>query len=245
MNMDELNKILNYREMQEMLPDYVFGRLNQEDKALFESNLPNYPDIRQEIAQVSEVFAKVEEMDFDKIIESKARNLSVRVKDRMRKRKKFSTYSWTMKYAVPTMAVAVLVFYTYLNKGEKPGDGIATNPKQVKEQSVNVVGYLTKADAELIFADGIDIDELHSVYSNLSTASSYNDIATLVADNPKVIENIYYEHLSEQFKELKPNDLNSIYDKNGSSMNGIYNELEKLDESDIQSLIEDVKNVRI
>lgn len=245
MNSNELNRKLQYKEMQEMLPDYVFGRISAQDKADFESNLPLYPDLNQEIRQVREVFSKVEEMDFNRILETKTRNLSVRVNDRMRKHRKPSTYSWTMKYAVPTMAVVVLIVFTYFNKNETPANRQEDIAIQSNNDAVSVANYLSKADAELIFAEGVNLDDLQSVYSNISMANSYNDIANIAADYPKAIDNIYYEHMAEQLKGIKSSDVNSIYDADEGSMNGIFRELEKLDESEIQSLIEDVKNVRI
>lgn len=244
MNNNELNKKLSYKQMQESLPDYVFGRLSPEEQAVFESSLPAFPDLQDEVSQVREVFSKVETMDFDRVIEAKTRNLSVRVNDRLNKRKKAGAYAWSMKYAVPTVAVVILFAYMFINKNEiNPPQKIHGQITESDPNSANPLNYLSKADAELIFGDGINLDDLHSLYSNNSMGNSLNDIVTLVSDDDKAIDNIYYESL--QLKNFKSNDLNSLYNTDGNSMNGIYNELEKLDESEIQSLIEDVKNARI
>ena len=77
------NKELTYKEMQEMLPDFVFGRLSEEEKKLFEFNLQNYTDLQNEVNQVKDVFGRIDEMELDKKITQKTRNLSIKVMKRM------------------------------------------------------------------------------------------------------------------------------------------------------------------
>jgi hypothetical protein len=72
-------KELTYKEMQEWLPDYVFGRLHDEDRITFEQFLPQYPDLVDEIKQVNAVFHRIEAMELDKKIDYRTRNLSIKV----------------------------------------------------------------------------------------------------------------------------------------------------------------------
>lgn len=246
MNNKDLNKNLTYTEMQELLPDYVFGRINPDDRTAFEQHLPAYPDLMDEIKQVREVFSKVEAMDIDKIIETKTRNLSVRVKDRISKRKKVSTYSWSMKYAVPTVAVLFLGVYMFINKDNMNISSPETQIiSKVSNNNEKPDQLLTKADAELLFEDDVTLEDLKHIYTDYTLASNYTDITSHIAEDDKTIDNIYYEQLTNQLKDLKSNEINQIYKNDVNSLNGMYNELENLDESQIQSLIEDVKNVRI
>jgi hypothetical protein len=246
MNNKDLNKTLTYREMQELLPDYVFCRINPDDRTAFEKNLPAYPDLIDEIKQVREVFSKVEAMDIDKIIEAKTRNLSVRVKDRRSKHRKVTTYSWTMKYAVPTVAILFLGFYIFINKDNLDVDSSKNQViSKLNNSNDKSDQLLTKADADLLFAEGVSLEDLNHIYTDYSLASNYSDITAYVTEDDKTIDNIYYEQLANQLKDLKSNEINHIYKNDINSLNGMFNELENLDESQIQSLIEDVKNVRI
>ena len=38
-------KKFDEKKMQELLPDYIFDRLNNQDKLDFEYNLPQYPEV--------------------------------------------------------------------------------------------------------------------------------------------------------------------------------------------------------
>lgn len=107
-----MNKKLTYRELEDLLPDYAFNRLDQESKSLFEQNVKDHPDLLKEIEQIRSVFSKVENLDISKTIDDKSRNISVKVIEKLGERKPRS--SFMPKFAYPTLGVlfvAYLIFF--------------------------------------------------------------------------------------------------------------------------------------
>ncbi|MFN3270826.1 MAG: hypothetical protein ACK42G_09575, partial [Candidatus Kapaibacteriota bacterium] len=76
-------KIYNRKEMEERMPDFIFGRLNPEEKETFERSLSNYPDLQREVQEVREVFHKLDDLDLDAFLDRKTRNIPVRVSARL------------------------------------------------------------------------------------------------------------------------------------------------------------------
>ena len=85
MNTQNINQSLSLSDMEAMLPDYAFGRLDEPEKLIFESHLPSFPDIKKEIIEVQRVFERIDAMDFNDSMDYMSRNLSVRVLQRMQK----------------------------------------------------------------------------------------------------------------------------------------------------------------
>ncbi len=102
---------LTRKQTEEMLPDYAFGRLSEEDSRLFKQSIHEYPDLVQELNDIKAVFSKVEKMDFNSILENRARNLSVRVQQR-RSANSSKNYSFSriFRFAIPTVGLAVMAF---------------------------------------------------------------------------------------------------------------------------------------
>ncbi len=70
-------------EMQERLPDYIFGNLEHTQKVIFEKSLPAFPEIQKEIDEVKSVFAKLDKIDYDKVLFDKTKDLPTRVARKM------------------------------------------------------------------------------------------------------------------------------------------------------------------
>ncbi len=240
----EIFRKLSEKEMQEMLPDYVFNRIDTESRLLFEQNLPQYPEMQLEIRQVRDVFSKVEEMDIDSVIDAKTRNLSVRVQNKLKVKKKSYGYSWFMKYAVPTMGIIIIGVYTYLNRDNLMRNSTDKNKAIATAATETIPEIVTQADAAIIIGDSLNPDELEPLFS-VSSNDDYSDLTAFAEDEDSPIDRIYQEQLTEQLGKAGQKELNSLYKEDNSSMENIYNELENLDESQIQSLIEDIKNVQI
>ena len=142
---DEMNK-LTYREMEEFLPDYVFGRISTEDKIKFEEQLPQYPDLQDEIKQVKAVFHKIENMNFDKVIFRRTRNLSVKVNDRLENKKaRRGKFSLVNRYLVPTFGLALILLLIFTSKDLFKFDKSGLN--NIESNSANELQILKNTDA--------------------------------------------------------------------------------------------------
>lgn len=101
-------KDLSNYEMQELLPDYAFGRLDAEQESVFEYNLNKYPDISTELENVRAVFDRLEATDLDAVFSKHTRNMSVKVNDRIAARKHKSFFTSPFKFAYPALTIMVL-----------------------------------------------------------------------------------------------------------------------------------------
>ena len=74
---------LSEKEVEAMLPDYIFNRLTVEERTEFEIAILNYPDLEKELNAGIELFARVEQLDYDKILKDKSQYLPERVVERL------------------------------------------------------------------------------------------------------------------------------------------------------------------
>ncbi len=239
--MEEFQKYYTYKKMQEMLPDYVFNRLDQSEKEKFESSLELFPDLIKEIDDAKRVFSKIEKMDFNSIIEKKARNISVKVQDRIRyKKHKERIPAYFFKIVVPTLGMAAIVLYLFITGLHN----LNNEQSKINNNSINhSYRILTDNDINLIF-DDIDTNNTDISYVFEHYAHSFNN--SELSDNyfakRMKIDDYYSDALndfifSDNFHSI-PNILNYIYNENWN----INDLIENLDKDDINKILEDIKN---
>ena len=123
------NNKLNLNEMQDLLADYSFGKLSEFETQIFELNLPDYPELQKEIKEVKSVFERFESIDFDKIVSDNTRNLSIKVNNRLERRKRFSFYAFN-KFAIPSVLALALIYIAF-NAGSFTGNN-ENNDKKIE-----------------------------------------------------------------------------------------------------------------
>ncbi len=225
---------LNRKQMEELLPDYIFGRLETGDSLRFENSLPSYPDLIDEIKTVRKVFDEVEKMDFNKKIEHRARNLSVQVlkkkyettsKSRLTKGKVYRT-------AIPIMAVIAMAFVYFQNfeKNDNPAPQ-AARQMILKESDVSSLVDSSVTPSEIINAtlDSEPVDP--PVHELAKTDDDVNELDQLIADE---ISNTAGSTVTEN---LANSDITTV--------NTLIDEFAQYNEADLQLLIEDLSNVSI
>ena len=239
------NGELDYKSMQELLPDYIFNRLSEDVKQKFEASLPNYPELNEEINDARRVFGKIEQIDFDSIIERKTRNLSVRVNHRLaRQPQRSKNVSWAMRFVVPTLGFVFLIFVFFNNQSNlKIQNSIESQAVSTKQtDSLNQSDTLSNSDSFLTASDKFFIDEM-----NVSDAEYLELSSKLAAENGFVdfaIDNSSIDNLIED-------NLADLYSKSGAnsySSAALYPQIdnyEDIDENDFQELLKEVKNVKI
>jgi hypothetical protein len=208
-------------ELEEQLPDYVFGRLDEENSKIFEENVVQYPDLLKEIEDVKSVFSKVEKMDFNNILDIKTRNLSVKVNNRLQKRKSNSSFGYIFKFAFPVAAV------------------IAITIVLVQNFSVNN----NKIDNKFEFSTKLN-STLNQYDFNSEELEDYNLPKIVEAQSTNIDSDSMFDFLSTSDEKttssFKKYSLNTIH-------NDFYleDELENLTEDEFQNLIKDIDNVKI
>ncbi len=115
---------LSKHEIEALIPDYIFGNLNEEERANLEISIIDYPDLEQELQDGLALFARIDRMDFDKILSEKTDYLPERVVNSLKKRDitvyelKKKKHKWILPFAVAATA-AFLVFLFVVNPYKK------------------------------------------------------------------------------------------------------------------------------
>lgn len=224
--MNKENEILN--RLQELLPDYCFGRLSADDIEFFDTHKTAYPEIINEVNEVNAVFSRIERMDIDKILDEQTRNITVKVNNRLDKNK--SAFRW-VRIAVPAgmLAIIALYFSTTFNN-----DKIITVDKHFNKQ---ISAPMISANVK---------DTLINMMSDQDAAALANSLRVNETELPMDSSS------QELIDETISSDLSVLHEQNpelfwGNSYNSneIYNEVDQLPEDEFNKLIEVIENVQI
>lgn len=217
----------NYKKLQEMLPDYVFNRLESSDKLFFESNVQNYPDLIEEINQVKAVFNRFDKMEFEDKINHKARNFSVKVMEKREKRRsyKFSGGQYLVRYLVP-IAVLIAIGMYYMG-----------TPKLQKND-------ITKDIENKVAAIGDSLNNYNVEEEVLKNSEQYSSV-DILSNN---LETIYEDEISDALNEMidisEVNDIET-FDADIFSSDRVLKTVNDLDEDKFQELYMELKNVKL
>lgn len=205
-----------HSELESLLPEYLFGDMDVDTKLRFEESAKNYSDIMAEIENVKMTLSKFDEYDLKGNIKQESRNLSVKVQEKLAKKKKTSHIMGTFpKYVYPSLGLLTLVYLFFF-----------TDNFDEKEVATDEFKIFNQSDLALIDLDNSEIlPEL--IESNLI----YND-PLLSSLNIKQDE--IYELDIENF-DFNFNIINSNFD--------VF--LNELDESEFNELMEDIENEKI
>lgn len=215
-------------KLQELLPDYCFGRLSSEDIEFFDTHKYAYPEIINEVQEVNAVFSRIDKMDIDKILDEQTRNISVKVNNRLDRNR--SAFRWT-RLAVPAAMLAMIAVYFSTSVDN---DKIITIDKN----------FSKKISAPMISA---------SVKDTLIDMMSDHDAAALATSIGMQNDELPMDSSSQELiAETLSSELSAIHEQNpelfwGSEFNSneIYNEVDQLQEDEFNELIEVLENVQI
>lgn len=229
------NQIYNRQEMEERMPDYIFGRLPKDELDIFENSLKFYPDLQDEVREVRLVFSKLERMQLDSFLEKKTRNIPVKVSSKLQQKRNplniFARPAFvTLVAGLGVLLIAISIFLSYKDKHTLP------QVVDKKEVSVNIQQPLFPQLDELnALAEKEPVDRTNYLEFGLTPFVDYSTL---------------YEPIAEDLDDLVSEELVNLVSSNSKvSLNLIdsrfINELENLDENDFQTLMEELKNVKI
>ncbi|MCX7880316.1 MAG: hypothetical protein N2517_06620 [Ignavibacteria bacterium] len=233
-------KKLTYKEIEELLPDYLFGRLGEEEKQVLEYSLSEYPDLQKEIEDVRKVFGRLEKMNIENYIERRTRNIPEKVNRKISQKKNFPLNILSNK-AFTTVAASIgiilIVLSFIISSRQSQQSFVATNKEDTLERKV--------FDEPLVKIDSIEA-VFSSVEDPLKIPIFYTDIFTYDYDSfntqgiNQSLDDIVY-HLILKFindKEYFANFASFFVDENFLA------QLEYLNEEDFQNILEEMKYVK-
>lgn len=199
---------LTRKQLEEMLPDYAFGRLGAEDSLQFEQSIEEYPDLNQELRDIQSVFSKVEKMDFNSILENRTRNISVRVQQRLAsKNSQSSSFSRLFRFVIPTAALAAMAYFVFTS--DSPFFNSSKNNLNVvsNEHHVEVVH---SSDAVSLLSGDVNPS---AVLAEARTHQNNSEINITLQDNIALDELIADNILpaSEEFPTSEPTEQDEIW----------------------------------
>jgi len=226
----------NYKQMQELLPDYVFNRISEDDKFKFEQELPKYSDLQDEIKEVKSVFAKLDKMDLDKTLDNYSRNISVKVNNRLAaKKQKVPFFNNAVKYLIPTAALFFIGYFVFFNFN-KPN--IDSNQSEIYPK----ITFLSEKDTTALFDSSLTNEDYLELSLTYSTNHHSNDAIEYaiedIASND-FFNDIILSHIISNNEETEEIDYNHTY------YYEFINNLNEIDESTFQEILKELEDVKI
>lgn len=224
-----------YHRLQELLPDYVFGRISSEDKAFFEANYTEFLDLVDEVKQATNFFNRLEAMDFDKILSERTRNISVGVNKRLsKKQEKQSGLSFIQKVVFPSIGFAVLMIFAW-SVFFTGGKTIEVSQKGIERLNEPILVKDLEAfnDEEMA-----SISRIQNIISNeiTTTVSNFFDTVTDSTSNEMLDD---YQSTIELAYQQSP----ELFWGVGNNSNvSLINEIKNMSEIEFQELLEEIQN---
>lgn len=229
-----INKKLSHSAMKELLPDYAFNKLSDNEKIIFEKNISNFPDLEDELVEISNVFARVDKYDYKNMISERSKNLSVKVHIKQSK-KNTSTFGYIWKYGMPTAVILIFAYFI----GNYFNFEFAFSPKSESISATNKQ-IIKPSEAKALLSDltNEELNDKTEIDNVAYQSQSHNDIEAekLIAE----FLNSDYNLFSEKYN----NDYMNEFDIS-SNPNVMINDLKDFSEEDFQLLLESMEDVEI
>lgn len=213
-----MNNKLQYKELEELIPDYVLGRLDNKTKTKFELSMIDYPDIIVEVNSIRDTFEKFEYFDLKNNVKSGYKNFGTAINEKLYKKNIRHPYLGKIPRIVfPIMGFLVIAYFMYFT------DTFESN--------------LFSPKAEFVLFKSGDLDSLsnkNDIMSKLisdgvlNEESEISDYSLSEFEVVSTNEFIKYETESYHYQKLNINDL--IVD---------------LEEDEFINILEDLKDEKI
>ncbi|MFA7360640.1 MAG: hypothetical protein WC139_06345 [Candidatus Kapaibacterium sp.] len=212
------NSNSNYEELLYNLPDYVAGKITDENLLLrIQSELNSNPEFKAEYDLLSETYSAVKDMKFSEPPVHYFTNLVPKINEKINKQKEskgiagFFRLSNLVKYALPAVSVVLLIFViTFSNKNDKDesmftrySDTISEIMKLDSETSNVSVDVETDTALESTeeegFTDSDDASELSGIENE--------NIIELYDENGDSEDEYFYYSDFETLSQIEQNEL--------------------------------------
>jgi hypothetical protein len=238
---------LEHNQMQGMLPDYVFGRLSEEEQKLFETNLGNFPDLQDEIKNLRGVFQRLDTMDLDAEIEWRTRNMSVKVHDRLTyNRRNPGLYGKLMRYLAPALGVAFIALYLYNPNFLDKNKLIQQQQQQQKQIAVASPlpdQIINDKDLASLDASMLSMKDMNDL-TDLSSSQQTNIAGIAVDGESQSIQDEADDYIAKQLLGNSKQSSKLVLSQD-DNYDDLIEQIEQLDDNDIQYILKELKNAKI
>lgn len=212
------NSNSNYEELLYNLPDYVAGKITDENLLLrIQSEINSNPEFKAEYDLLSETYSDVKDMKFSEPPVHYFTNLVPKINEKIIKQKEskgiagFFRLSNLVKYALPAVSVVLLIFIiTFSNKNDKDesmftrySDTISEIMKLDSETSNEFVDVETdtalESTEEEEFSDSDDASELPGIENE--------NIIEFYDENGESEDEYFYYSDFETLSQIEQNEL--------------------------------------
>ncbi|MBS3999814.1 MAG: hypothetical protein KGZ71_04970 [Desulfobulbaceae bacterium] len=220
--MNEMTK----KQLEESLPDYLFGAMEEHEKYAFEQAIVQYPDLVQELNEAKALFDRIDKTDFDNAVSTQTRNMSVKVNRKLSaNHKHLKRFNLLTRFVIPAAAVVVIMFYTLFVANDSNDITI-----EMKNQSLTSNYDLDEIAVILSESESEDVDEItmNTSFNQINFPDVYSDI----------IEEMYYEEMYNYIDQIT-----NYVGSNFSYNINLYSNLETYEEEDFQDILKELENV--
>ncbi|GEM_PF-2820624 len=224
----EVYKKISLEEMHDLLSDYAFERLSESEDKIFEYNLQFYPELNEEIEEVRAIFSSIDQMDMDKFLSERTKDLSVKVNSKREKRR-YKKQIGLKRFVLPIAIMMLIAFIVGEYKLSDVVDYVIGN----KPHSA----VFTQKEMAILISDE-ENDLINFIHPNSQT----EDLA-LAFDKTTELDELAYEYIDlEETENMEYFDL--LMQSNSANKNLIERTLTKSDisENDFQNLIKELGN---
>ncbi len=241
--MENSPKKLTYKELQALLPDYAFNRLDKESAELFENSISDYPELKRELAEINAVFDKVNKFNFKSYFEQNAKNISVNVQNQFNRTPPDRTgFGYFSKIIVPTLGLAAIVIVLIITGLQKDKKSLS-NEDGTNKSKIDMM--ITPQEAMVIFENFNEItedNEFINTISNIKWKTYTPDFQTILSADYK---DLYVDLYWQFFTSIVESDEITEYLKNYNHIHSYYQLQENfdlIDEEFMQQILEELRN---
>ncbi|PKL86798.1 MAG: hypothetical protein CVV22_01525 [Ignavibacteriae bacterium HGW-Ignavibacteriae-1] len=213
------------KQVEEALPDYLFGALNDSEKIDFEQSIVQYPDLVQELNEAKALFDRIEKTDFENAVSSKTRNMSVKVNKKLSAKPQRKRFNLITRFVLPAAAIVLIMFYTLFDANDSSDSTIEMN-----NQSLTSNYDLDEIAVILAESESDDVDDvtMNTSFNQINFPDVYSDI----------IEEMYYEEMYNYIDQIT-----HYVGSNFSYNNDLYSNFETFEEEEFQEILKELENV--
>lgn len=234
---------LSHKEVEAMLPDYLFNRLTEQEKSDFEVAILHYPDIEKELEEGKELFARIEQIDYKQVLNDKTQYLPDRVVARLQAHNALYTPS---KFNIRRLiflgvAAASIMIYMYMNPIKDNKHEIKQHSEQayIQQDTVKLFSNLEKEFINEHLNQTEFLDDGVYAYNNLNEY----DAIMLVNDSEKTknqLNTYFYSAVNKLYNIVL--DDGDLYLSPDSHYMMLMDNLDDIDEADFQNLINSINS---
>ncbi len=176
--------------MKERLADYCLGKLTDEENGLFEHSLPKYEDLIKEVEEIQSAFPVEKKAQVNDFLASKARNVLVKISERLEKRTVRKRYTLA-RYLAPALGIILLFLIVYepfnsiLTKSDNSlGNKEISNLIDEIQNPEELITYVTDApiSGEMDLVPEIQSDDIDEVYEEMIESNLFSEIDYQIDD---------------------------------------------------------------